>query len=485
MRRRLTLALVATVVAALAVLVVVGTVAAVAGARATTERELRAEAAGLAASVTGEAEAANRRNPAQSLHTVLAALRAPLRLDGAAVLALDANGRFVDPITALPHAAALPGGLRAADLEPAALLAGVEVSGRRGGVVFAAQPYPAVVQVGGARRSELEVVVLARRPPTGLAAAGLPVLLTVAALVVVAAAVGGRIATRTIAPLTAVREVTARIAGGDLAARVPVDATVDPELAELATSVNTMAEGLGAARGAERQFLLSISHELRTPLTSIRGFAEAIEDGAVTDVRRAAGVIGAEAARLERLVRDLLVLARIETRRFDLVITAVDAGGAVTSGVAGFEPAAAAAGLALKVVATPVGLAVRADADRLAQVLANLVENALGHARTAVAVGAARHGDAAVLWVDDDGGGIDAADLPHVFERGFVAAPRANDRPGGTGLGLAIVAELVAAMGGSVRAESPLTADGGTRMVVVLPAAVAAPGGAPASAAPG
>jgi signal transduction histidine kinase len=112
---------------------------------------------------------------------------------------------------------------------------------------------------------------------------------------------------------------------------------------------------------------------------------------------------------------------------------------------------------------------VNADPDRLAQVVANLIENALKFASATVTVGVARlaGADLAVLWVDDDGPGIPAADLPRVFERLYTSS-RAPARQVGSGLGLAIVAELVTAMGGSVRAESPLTAMGGTRMVVTL-----------------
>src|SRR5207248_7955691 len=96
------------------------------------------------------------------------------------------------------------------------------------------------------------------------------------------------------------------------------------ELASLARSINTMAATLARSRGLERQFLMSVSHDLRTPLTSIRGFAEAIADGAATDDRRAAEVITAESRRLERLVGDLLDLAKLEARHFSLDIQPVD-----------------------------------------------------------------------------------------------------------------------------------------------------------------
>jgi two-component system sensor histidine kinase BaeS len=125
-------------------------------------------------------------------------------------------------------------------------------------------------------------------------------------------------------------------------------------------------------------------------------------------------------------------------------------------------------GLALSVEPHLDGaIAVRADPDRLAQVVANLVENALKYAASSVRLAAAANGDQAVVWVDDDGPGIAADDLPHLFER-LYASGRYPARQVGSGLGLAIVAELVQAMGGTVRAESPLWPAGGTRMVVTL-----------------
>jgi signal transduction histidine kinase len=286
--------------------------------------------------------------------------------------------------------------------------------------------------------------------------------------------VADRLGRRFVRPLLAAQEVTGRIAAGDLDARVPEPPHTDPELAALTRSVNDMADSLARARGAERQFLLSVSHELRTPLTSIRGFAEAIEDGTTEDARRAATVITSESRRLERLVADLLALAQFETRRFSLDLRPTDLAAAAEATVAGFVPAADDLHLALRFDPSPGPIVVQADHDRLGQVVANLIENALKYARTHVRVGTAVSVGHPVLWVDDDGPGIPAEDLPRVFQRLFSAAHRPG-RQVGSGLGLAIVAELVAAMGGTVRAESPLTPAGGTRMVVTLPPWVGAP----------
>ena len=297
-------------------------------------------------------------------------------------------------------------------------------------------------------------------------------------IVLIAAVVAYRLGRRFVRPIQAAEEVTSRIAAGDLEARVPSPRNADPELAALAVSINSMAARLAEAKGAQQQFLQSVSHDLRTPLTSIRGFAEAIEDGATANAVAAAGVIAAEARRLERLVGDLLDLATLQARRFALQIQPVDLQAATTSTAASFARAASELGLALVADSSPGGQDrvarwVLADPDRLAQVTANLVENALRYAANEVRLSTVGRDGWAELRVADDGPGISPEDRSRVFHRLYMAAAR-PDRPIGSGLGLNIVAELVEAMGGSVRAESPTGAAGGTRMVVALP--LAAPG---------
>jgi two-component system sensor histidine kinase BaeS len=222
---------------------------------------------------------------------------------------------------------------------------------------------------------------------------------------------------------------------------------------------------------------LSVSHDLRTPLTSIRGFAEAIHDGAIEDSAHAADVILAESRRLERLVGDLLDLTKLEAHQMSISLRPTDAAEVVSTTAEGFRPTAAKSGLALVLqvpgqdglpVSAPA-LPVVADPDRLAQLLANLLENAMTFARTTVTVvlsGVPAPGGC-VITVDDDGPGIAQGDLEKVFER-FYRADRGPNRRMGSGLGLAIVAELAAAMGADVRAESPVSEDGGSRFVVTL-----------------
>jgi two-component system, OmpR family, sensor kinase len=222
------------------------------------------------------------------------------------------------------------------------------------------------------------------------------------------------------------------------------------------------------ARGLERDFLLSVSHDLRTPLTSIGGYAEAIADGTVEsreDQKRAAEVIEAEARRLERLVADLLDLARLDAHEFSLTPRPVDAAEVVGEAVDAFEPAAREIDVELG-VNRPSSAPVDADPERLGQVVANLVENALKYARTRVTVGVSSANGTLELRVDDDGPGIDPDDLPRVFDRLYTSRS-APGRKVGTGLGLAIVRELSAAMGGTADVVS--LDSHGTRFVVRIP----------------
>ena len=386
---------------------------------------------------------------------------------------------------AAPANQILPGHLTNGDLNLPALAAGHTVSGFHGNTAFAAVPF-----VGKGRR--LAAVVTQRA--AGVGAAGLYFLVAGLLILVIAFGIAESLARRITQPLIRAEEAAVRIAGGDLSARVPSPETLSyPELRSLSESINAMADNLERLRGQERQFLLSVSHDLRTPLTSIRGFAEALSDGTTTDTPRAAGVIAAEARRLERLVRDLLDLAKLDAHSFSLDLRPTDVWEVVGDTAHGFAPTAETLGLAV-VVHEPVvsdsgtRLPVNADPDRLAQVVANLVENACKYASHTVEVSTwFRQGPAgaeALIAVDDDGPGIAPEDLAHVFERLWTNNRGGESGPArqvGSGLGLAIVAELVGAMGGTIRAESPVpryagsatdaggTPAPGTRLVVSLP----------------
>jgi two-component system sensor histidine kinase BaeS len=320
------------------------------------------------------------------------------------------------------------------------------------------------------------------RPATGW------FLLAAAAALALATAVAVTLGRRLTRPLRQADEATRRIASGELATRLPEPpAGRNDELADLARSVNAMAESLERSQGLEQQFLLSVSHDLRTPLTSIRGYAEAITDGAAEPMW-AASVILAESQRLERLVRDLRHLARLQARSFSLLTEPVDLVALAQQAAIAFRPDAEAAGIDVEAMATgPAAVWVVGDPDRLGQVVANLVENACKHARSRVRVAVAVPGGThdAVLAVEDDGPGIAPADLPHVFERLYVSRRAPVRKESGSGLGLAIVRELVVAMRGRVAAGSsdPPAGLGGARLEVVLPLAGSVPLPPPAAGA--
>jgi two-component system, OmpR family, sensor kinase len=244
----------------------------------------------------------------------------------------------------------------------------------------------------------------------------------------------------------------------------PVPAEGPTELALLAEAFNDMSAKLTRARAAERDFLLSVSHELKTPLTAIRGYAEGAAEGTL-DARESAGTIAREAQRLERLVRDLLDLARINRSEFAVHREPIDLAAVAREAVSRYEWQARAFGIELAAETNGGGPAL-GDADRVLQVVSNLVENALrvtpAGGRVTVAV------EPAEVRVEDTGPGLRADELPRAFERFFLYSRYGAERKVGTGLGLAIVRQLAERMGGRVSVESE---PGRTRFVVVLPSA--------------
>jgi two-component system sensor histidine kinase BaeS len=229
---------------------------------------------------------------------------------------------------------------------------------------------------------------------------------------------------------------------------VPVEGAA--EIATLAVAFNDLAAQLRQAQEAERNFLLSVSHELKTPLTAIRGYAEAVEDG-VVDPRDAAATVASEARRLERLVHDLLDLARMNRTDFSVHNSEIDLAEVVEDAVRRYQQHAEGFGVDLHALVDGPAPAI-GDADRVLQVVSNLVENALrmtppgGEVRVVALPG--------VLRVEDTGPGLAETDAERAFERFYLHERYGLERQVGTGLGLAIVKELTLAMGGSVDVES-------------------------------
>jgi signal transduction histidine kinase len=446
-----------------------------------TQTELASDATKLAQGVQKAVASGRHHESITVLRQSLSVLQAPLGLQGEAILAASSSGgdrgcrEFDLGVGAdvqglclynlLSPGDPLPSGLTVDQLDIGDLLNSLPVTGHRGRLAYAAYLFSTQVEVANVANL---VVVLTREAPSGVGDAGVWFAIAAAATLAVALIVADRLGHRLARPLQQAETVTRRIATGDLEARVPVPANVGHELVSLATSVNQMAASLARAQGTQRQFLMSVSHDLRTPLTSIRGFAEALYDGATTDVHYASGIIVSEAGRLERLVTDLLELAKLEAGAFSLHCRALDLSEVVSDTAQAFAPAASALGLAVQIsTAPPASVTCDADRDRLGQVVANLVENALKFAASKVAVSTGLSGGGPWVAVEDDGPGIPEADLPRVFER-LYQSRSTEGRKLGSGLGLAIVDELVVAMGGRVAVQSPTGPQGGTRVVATL-----------------
>ena len=288
-----------------------------------------------------------------------------------------------------------------------------------------------------------------------------------------------------VARLRAIELLAARVAEGDLSVRI-ADPSGD-EIGRLAERLDRMTERLARARAEleandrqRRQLFADITHELATPLTSIRGNAETLLDPAVplSEPDRTQYLHGVldESRRLDRLIRDLFDLARLEAGAATLALERLDWAALCRNTVERFEPRFRKAGLRLRWRGDAGEVWVEADGHRIEQVLENLLVNALRYVPEGgtVEVTLARAAGAAEafgLVVSDDGPGVPEAELPHVFERFYRGTGSRGRDPagarGGSGLGLAIVREIVERHGGEVRAEA--RAPHGLAITVALP----------------
>jgi signal transduction histidine kinase len=319
-------------------------------------------------------------------------------------------------------------------------------------------------------------IVLTRpaRSGTGLLVWGtlwLPLLAGLAAGVTA----GGLLARRLARPIRNAALAAARLRAGDRAVRVPVEPPA--EAADLAYALNGLAAALATSEGRQREFLLSVSHELRTPLTTIRGYAEALADGVVAEdgAQRAGRTMLAEAEHLDRLVTDLLALARLEAADFAVELVGVDVARLVADAAEAWGGRYAAAGAVLR-AELPSGPARLAgpvvaftDPGRLRQVLDGLLDNAVRvvPAGADVVLAARAEPGAAVVEVRDGGPGFTDADLAVVFERGALYERYRGVRKVGSGVGLALAAGLVRRVGGTI--EAGHAPEGGARFTIRLP----------------
>ena len=274
-------------------------------------------------------------------------------------------------------------------------------------------------------------------------------------------------------PLERIARAAEEIAAGRYDQQLDISAP--SEVARLAASFNSMARQVKATLQSQRDFVANVSHDLRTPLTSIQGFSLALLDGTARDEAaraRAANVIHEEAGRMQRLVNDLLDLARLEAGQVTLAREPVDVGRVLRACADRVAPQASG-GIAVEVELPGSLPPVAGDADRLGQVFGNLLDNALKHApggaaAARVTLRAEQRDGWVVCSVTDNGPGIPAEDLPRIFERFYQVDKSRSWRGAGSGLGLAITQEIVRAHGGQIQAES---VEGlGTRFTVELPA---------------
>jgi two-component system sensor histidine kinase BaeS len=299
-------------------------------------------------------------------------------------------------------------------------------------------------------------------------AVGSALLLGFVAAVVVAVTVAILVANRIARPIGDLAAASERVARGDYTRPVPAAAG---ELGELAASFNGMAASLAANEQRRRDLIGDVAHELRTPIASVRGYVEGLEAGVFEPGPDAWRVLDEQTARLEHLVDDLALLWRAESRDLRLAIETLD-GPALLSDACDRHRAAADGRSIDLALGTVVPTMLRADRMRIAQVLDNLVGNALrytqagGHVALGVDLEAAR----VALWVRDDGPGLTPDQAARVFERFYRADPSRSREAGGSGLGLAITKSLVEAMGGSVAVASEGPGSG-TRFTMRLPRA--------------
>jgi signal transduction histidine kinase len=312
------------------------------------------------------------------------------------------------------------------------------------------------------------IVYLATPLPSNL-------ILQLAGAVVVAvflAGVAGVLLSRHLArPLEGLAHAASAVAEGDLDQQVPADSNIR-ELHTLGEAFNHMTTNLRQSDQAKNAFVADVTHELRTPLTVINGTIETLEDGALDDIEGRGPLLasmGRETRRLIRLVNDLLVLTRADAGALNLTIESIDLAELTRARCEGLAALASPKQVKLEVEAQDQSI-VKGDADRLSQVLDNLLGNAIRHAPqgSTVTVSIRREGGEIRCSVSDQGPGIPAQHLPFIFERFYrVESSRARNT-GGSGLGLAIVHSLVSAHQGRITVDS--VEGQGTAITFWLPA---------------
>lgn len=279
-------------------------------------------------------------------------------------------------------------------------------------------------------------------------------------------------------PLHEITQAAVAVADGDFSQGVSVSS--EDEIGQLADAFRHMTAAVQQSQEQQRQFVINVSHELKTPLTAISGHARALQDGVAGDpetMARSIEVINAEAARLSRLIDDLISLAKFDASQFELHSASTMLGEVVQAAADGFTQKAAEQGVEL-IVEREHDQRIMTDPDRLRQILSNLVENALAHTPAGGTVTiAGRPGEGmANIEVSDSGSGIKSGDLANVFDRFYRSSPGSAEP--GMGLGLSISRELARAMGGEITVAS-VEGEGATFTVSLPHAGEETPPGQP------
>jgi signal transduction histidine kinase len=310
----------------------------------------------------------------------------------------------------------------------------------------------------------------------------------------VAVVVSATLARRFTNPVRQLTDASRALAEGDLTVRVPAANLRggSSELGALAVQFNTMADRLEESvelsrrdRDRSRDFLADVSHELRTPLAALRTFNQLLLESAGEDPEARAEFLESSASQIERLdwlAQNLLELSKLDSGLVLLDLRPDDLRAAVESAAHQHDALAKRRGVRVELDLPDAPIRIRHDPPRIGQVIANLVGNAVKFTPKGgvVRVSAAAERDGARIDVTDTGVGIDAAELPHIFER-FYRGSRANEARGaGSGLGLAIVRSIVDMHGGTVTVESGI--DSGSRFTVRLPSDPRHVAGTPAAA---
>jgi signal transduction histidine kinase len=283
--------------------------------------------------------------------------------------------------------------------------------------------------------------------------------------ILVAGALGWYLSRRITKPVLALSEAADEVAAGRYGVIVP-EVPGGGEISHLSTRFRDMASQLEQAEAVERNFLMTVSHELRTPLTAIRGHVDALLEGVVEDEETRTNsleVISLEAKRLERLVGDILDLAKLDTHRFALRREEVDMERLVDRAYSGFNEEARRRGIDYRRTIAATTPVLETDGDRVLQIISNLLSNAFRWTPDGGRVGVAlTQTDGTIrVAVEDNGPGIPLEERERIFR------PFWSRDGEGTGLGLAIAGELAAALGGEIELE---TAPGeGSRFELLLP----------------